>query len=156
MAPVESGPTSRFRSNPLSMRSILFSSLFGLVEVEFTGLLLRTGEGRLRLRLDGAVVGDVGDLDPMLNPDEDRGDVLVAMVVFVMGNEYGENLLFDLDANRGPRCEPDNELEELDVNVGDKFGYSGCPGIDNCPNADKPCVGDRWFSSPWEAGKYSP
>lgn len=143
MAPVESGPTSRFRSNPLSMRSMLLSSLFGLVEVEFTGLRLRTGEGRLRLRLDGVVVGDVGDLDPMLNPDDDRGEVLVAMVVFVMGNEYGENLLFDLDANKGPRCEPESELDELDVKVGDKFGYNGCPGIGNCPNADKPCVGDR-------------
>ena len=146
MAPVESGPTCRFRSNPLSMRSMLLSSLFGLVDVVvlLTGLLLRTGDGRLRLRLDGAVVGEVGDLEPMLNPDDDRGDVLVAMVVFVMGNEYGENLLFDLEANNGPRC----EFVELDVNVGDKFGYNGCPGIDNCPNADKPCVGDRWFKSP--------
>ena len=65
----------------------------------------------LKLADDG--VGDVSDLepssdlDPRLNPD-DIGDALVAIVVFVIGNEYGVNLLFDLEANRGPRWLPEN------------------------------------------------
>lgn len=124
---------------------MLLSSLLGLVDSAVcTGLLLLTGDGRLRLtRLEWVDVGDVGDLGPMLYPDDVCGDVLVAMVVFVIGNEYGENLLLDLDANNVPRCEPDNEFEVLLLNVGDKFGYNGCPGIGNCPKADKPCVGDK-------------
>lgn len=127
------------------MRSILLSSLLGLVDSAVcTGLLLLTGDGRLRLtRLEWVDVGDVGDLGPILYPDDVSGDVLVAMVVFVIGNEYGENLLLDLDANNVPRCEPDSEFEVLLLNVGDKFGYNGCPGIGICPNADKPCVGDK-------------
>lgn len=127
------------------MRSILLSSLLGFDGADVcTGLLLLTGDGRLRLpRLDCVAVGDVGDLGPRLNPDDESGDVLVAIVVFVIGREYGENRLFDLEANIEPRCEPDNELEVLLLNVGDKFGYNGCPGIGNCPKADKPWFGDK-------------
>ena len=127
MAPVESGPISLFRSRPLSMRSILFSSLFGFDVVGWIGgLRLLPGDNRFKLFIlvdDG--VGDVGDLEPILNPDDVIGDVLVAIVVFVMGNEYGENLLVDLEANNGPKWEPgiwDSDCVVLLLNVGDKFG----------------------------------
>lgn len=69
IAPVESGPTSRFLSKPLSMRSILFSSLFGFIggDVCIGGLLLLM-EGDLfkLLKLADDGVGDVSDLDPKL------------------------------------------------------------------------------------------
>lgn len=132
MEHVESGPMSRFLSKPLSIRSICLSSLLGFVDDDVCiGLLLRTGECRL-CRLD---VGDGGDLEPMLYPADVSGEVHVAIVVFVIGNEYGENLLVDLDAKRFPRWEPDKDCVEL--NAGDKFEYNGCPDICNCPNADK-------------------
>jgi len=117
MAPVESGPTSRL--SPLSIRSMLLSSLLGLFEWALGGLRLLIGECRLRFRLEG---GDVGDLDPILNPADVIGEVLVAMVVFVIPpNEYGEYLLLDLDANRGP-SDADIEFEDVVENVGERLG----------------------------------
>lgn len=116
MEAVETASMSRFLSKPLSIRSILLSSLLGFVEDNACiGLLPRNGEWRL-CRLD---VGDAGDLEPILYPADESGEVHVAMVV--LGNEYGENR-FDLEANSVPRCEPDNDCEVL--NGGDKFEYN--------------------------------